>query len=318
MSSDAHLNDAVDHVHLHLGYMFSLIPTVILYYDYTLTLSREVEFFWPHENRVGWVSSLYFLNRYVAIFGYIPIVLRLIPGSNSLFHKQWLCKKMHRYIGYLGLVLQFLVAIPCATRVYALYNKNHYIFTGLIVLMITSIAVGIAAISTELEDLNHPVHHHVFHECNFDLGLTKEGGRFLSIAWSGIMLFDITVFVLTIYKATKVGYQVQLVQIVLRDGSLYFFVLFFVNLANILMLQVAPTMLKNFVTPIINVLSSTLVSRMMLRLRSDGDRHDCDSHVTEQTTVLTLSELSGELSRVPPSVSVHSGGYSKEENTMKA
>jgi hypothetical protein len=59
---------------------------VILYYDYTLTFSREVEFFWPRKNRVGWVSSIYFLNRYVAIFGYIPIVLRVIPGSDSLFH----------------------------------------------------------------------------------------------------------------------------------------------------------------------------------------------------------------------------------------
>jgi hypothetical protein len=90
-----------------LGYMFSLVPTgepatgsstskstlltqscaflVILYYDYTLTFSREVEFFWPHRNRIGWVSSIYFLNRYVAIFGYIPIVLRLTPGSDSLF-----------------------------------------------------------------------------------------------------------------------------------------------------------------------------------------------------------------------------------------
>jgi len=58
---------------------------VILYYDYALTFSREVEFFWPHENRVGWISSLFFLNRYVAIFGHIPIVLRLIPGSDSLF-----------------------------------------------------------------------------------------------------------------------------------------------------------------------------------------------------------------------------------------
>jgi hypothetical protein len=40
----------------------------------------------------------------------------------------------------------------------------------------------------------------------------------LSIAWSGIMLFDIIVFVLTIYKATKVGYKVPLIQIVIRDG----------------------------------------------------------------------------------------------------
>lgn len=57
---------------------------MILYYDYALTFSREVEFFWPYKNRVGWVSSLYFLNRYVAIFGYVPIVLSLIPGSDLL------------------------------------------------------------------------------------------------------------------------------------------------------------------------------------------------------------------------------------------
>jgi hypothetical protein len=82
-------------------------------------------------------------------------------------------------------------------------------------------------------------------------------------------------------------------------------------------------MLKNFVTPIINMfvaleyprftvadrcrglsLSSTLVSRMMLRLRSDGDRHSCDSRMTEQTTVLiTLSDLSGELDSIPPTPS---------------
>jgi hypothetical protein len=41
----------------------------------------------------------------------------------------------------------------------------------------------------------------------------------LSIAWSGIMLFDIIVFALTIYKATKVGYKVPLIQIVIRDGT---------------------------------------------------------------------------------------------------
>ena len=94
-------------------------------------------------------------------------------------------------------------------------------------------------------------------------------------------------------------------------------------------------MLKNYITPIINMfvalqypasplligvagrdlsLSSTLVSRMMLRLRSGGDRHNRGSRVTGQTTVVTLSDLSGELSSVPPSASVHFGGYGNEEN----
>ncbi|KAN0125330.1 hypothetical protein V8E53_015587 [Lactarius tabidus] len=50
---------------------------------------------------------------------------------------------------------------------------------------------------------------------------------------------------------------------------MYGFVLFFVNLANILMLQFAPTLLKNSATPLTNVLSVTLISRLLLRLRSD-------------------------------------------------
>ena len=58
---------------------------MILYYDYTLTFSREVESFWPHQNRVGFVSFIYFLNRYVAIFGHIPVVFRLIPGLELFF-----------------------------------------------------------------------------------------------------------------------------------------------------------------------------------------------------------------------------------------
>jgi hypothetical protein len=40
----------------------------------------------------------------------------------------------------------------------------------------------------------------------------------LSIAWSGILLFDIIVFGLTIHKASKVGYKIPLIQIVIRDG----------------------------------------------------------------------------------------------------
>lgn len=55
---------------------------------------------------------------------------------------------------------------------------------------------------------------------------------------------------------------------------------------------------------------------MMLRLRSDGKRNHRDSRVTEHTTVLTLSDLSGELASVPPTVSVvHCGGYGDGENS---
>jgi hypothetical protein len=41
----------------------------------------------------------------------------------------------------------------------------------------------------------------------------------LSFAWSGIMTYDIIVFVLTVYKATRIGYNVPLIQVLIRDGK---------------------------------------------------------------------------------------------------
>src|ERR1700761_6381707 len=58
----------------------------ILYYDYALTFSREVEHFWPNPYyrtvRTGWVSFVFLLNRYFAILGHIPIVIGLIPSKS--------------------------------------------------------------------------------------------------------------------------------------------------------------------------------------------------------------------------------------------
>lgn len=41
----------------------------------------------------------------------------------------------------------------------------------------------------------------------------------LSVAWGGIMTFDIIVFALTVYKTIKVGYKVLLIQVLIRDGT---------------------------------------------------------------------------------------------------
>jgi hypothetical protein len=41
----------------------------------------------------------------------------------------------------------------------------------------------------------------------------------LSVAWGGLLAFDVAVFVLTLRKATKVGYNTPLIQILVRDGE---------------------------------------------------------------------------------------------------
>ncbi|KAI9437696.1 hypothetical protein H4582DRAFT_2077286 [Lactarius indigo] len=297
--------------HLFLNYAFNTFPVAILYYDYALTLSREVEYFWPNPYRTGWVSFIFFLNRYAAIFGYIPIVMGLIPNTSCEPQNAW---KTHLYKAYFGMALQLLVSALCSMRVYALYNKNNRILLALATLAGASIIVGFIAIATEADDVVIRIPPPITPICHPSLGLSDEGSDFLSIAWGGLLAFDAAVFALTLYKAIKMGYNTPLIQIILRDGSLYFVTLFFVNLANILTMQFAPTLLKNSVNPLTSVVSTTLISRLMLRLRSDRiqrEHHSLGTMVTVDARFnSSLSELSGFWS--PTNTTAHSGAESFE------
>ncbi|KAI9455170.1 hypothetical protein BJY52DRAFT_1188534 [Lactarius psammicola] len=312
-----------------LSYIFNTAPVAILFYDYALTLSREVECFWPHPYRTGWVSSIFFLNRYFAIFGHIPIVIGLIPNKSCEPQNAW--QKRH-YKGYFGMALQLLVAVLCSMRVYALYNKNNWILLALAVLAVASIIIGFIAIATESGDVVIRVPPPLMPLCHLSLELSDEGGScesftsntrlillstlraVLSVAWGGLLAFDVAIFFLTLYKAMKVGYKTPLIRILIRDGSLYFVVLFLVNLVNILTLQFAPTLLKNSATPLTNVLSATLISRLMLRLRSNRIEIGHHSRGTVRTMDAHFNSSLSELSSpwFPTMIATHSAAESFE------
>jgi len=50
-----------------------MIEAVILYYDYFLTFSREVDRFW-HPGPHTWASIVFFANRYIALLGHVPFL----------------------------------------------------------------------------------------------------------------------------------------------------------------------------------------------------------------------------------------------------
>ena len=56
---------------------------VVLYWDYLLTLSDEIKFYWQGTQKklswtplkLSWTPFFFFLNRYLAIFGHIPVMV---------------------------------------------------------------------------------------------------------------------------------------------------------------------------------------------------------------------------------------------------
>ncbi|KAI0264597.1 hypothetical protein BC834DRAFT_970555 [Gloeopeniophorella convolvens] len=302
-------------VGLLVGFILSLVPVVILYYDYLISLSDEVEYFWlwrrnefdrgvstqplpgPHHRRVrrlprlrlDWISCLCLVNRYISVIGYIPVMKSyLVMGGLAVFE----------------LILQILVGVLCVVRTYSLYDEGHHATVGLAkkpwsermrhiidfrrpvsgrrIVLVLLCSIGsisvlggfvLMIVGKGLPEVQ--VVSPTFPGCN-DL-LSRQGARRVALAWSGALVLDTTVFFLTVFRAIQSRRdagpgasirEMAFLQVIVRNGTLYFAALFLVNLANILTLLLAPPLLKESVTTMTNVLSTTLISRVVLHTRA--------------------------------------------------
>ncbi|KAH8998024.1 hypothetical protein EDB92DRAFT_1317851 [Lactarius akahatsu] len=58
---------------------------LILYYDYFLTLSKEVGRFW-HPGPHAWASIIFFANRYIALLGHVPFLYIIYADPCKTVH----------------------------------------------------------------------------------------------------------------------------------------------------------------------------------------------------------------------------------------
>ncbi|KZV68341.1 hypothetical protein PENSPDRAFT_687316 [Peniophora sp. CONT] len=171
------------------------VPLVILIYEYAVTLEREVKLYWPPRHRVGWVSSVFLINRYLSLFGHIPILYSML-GHRSLPY----CTFLITYHSFYEIVLQLLVAALCMMRTYALYEKSRRILASLTAIAIAGIGVAVWSILTSSDD-GSPVLSSEPLLVGCTKLVTKTNARHLATAWSGVLVFDIVVFGLTVYLA---------------------------------------------------------------------------------------------------------------------
>jgi Family of unknown function (DUF6533) len=82
------------HVKDELGVFILACPFLaILYYEYALTLPREIQYLWPPHNKLGWFTITCLLNRYLAVLGHIPAVVSyFLSGSKTVRHYLETCR----------------------------------------------------------------------------------------------------------------------------------------------------------------------------------------------------------------------------------
>ncbi|KAL4073434.1 hypothetical protein J3A83DRAFT_4411168 [Scleroderma citrinum] len=250
--------------------------TLVLY-DYILTVSREIELFWRRPKR-SWAFVFFVANRYITILGQIIQVIYtfLSPTIRSYYTR---CDSLLLMIQVVMFVVQLIGGAIMTMRVYALYHNSRPVLIFLLALMFVASIIGCWAIFSNgftpsgLTVLSVPQLQSTGGVgCSSGAYLSSEQAVYMAAAWSGQLAFDVVVFLLTLVRSLRIRKEGSrsIVDILLRDGSLYFAVMCGANVVNIIVLLIATNSVKAVACTFVNVISSTLVSRLMLNLRDPG------------------------------------------------
>ncbi|KAJ3931243.1 MAG: hypothetical protein NXY57DRAFT_1008362 [Lentinula lateritia] len=239
---------------------------VLLYYDHLLTLDAEIRLIWKRSRNSS--RYLFLFNRYLAFFGNIAAAYPVYSSSLTLSS----CRYLVLYHRIFIALTQAIVTGILILRVYALYGCRRWFlvcFLGVLALGTATsiILVTVNGLSTSnLTSLSQGCRN-----------VSSNAGAKMAIGWEGILLLDTILFALTLWKGyhhrlpigtNRLG--VSLFAVVVRDGSIYFFIMASLNLVNIISFYTPGRLQGNF-SNFVGCISVTLMSRMMLDLHEAAE-----------------------------------------------
>ncbi|KAF4615904.1 hypothetical protein D9613_011367 [Agrocybe pediades] len=265
--------------HLQAGKYFQIAAYVMMIYDHMLTFPEEVERIW--KARFSGATVLFLINRYITPLQFLiiidafedpswtkaPLSARLdISGLNFLPAAaiDLLHSREHQPSVLLPTSHEYLDTIMIL-RVYALYGRNLYILAFLLVLWVVQIVLSSIGINTGFAVPLPPGL----------VGCIFSGSNPLFPAiWVTPLLTDTCIFILTMWRtrgyltSRSRTFRTPTLELFMRDGLMYFLVIFSANLLNMLLFFLAPQDLKAIGASFSQMLTATMISRLVLNLRS--------------------------------------------------
>ncbi|KAF7349433.1 hypothetical protein MSAN_01733200 [Mycena sanguinolenta] len=255
------LGPAEIQIQLNVHDYISLVAFTLLYYDFCLTIPREVSRYWG--TRLTWPTFLFYLNRYASISGTAPVIVEYFLDLAQ-------SKSAVTYHQVAAIIAQIVVGAMLVTRTYALYGQSPMVLVFM--LLVASGALGFGAWSLVYTKQLPTSPQNIYPLIGCGTNLSMHVAYRLGHAWMGMLVFDCMIFILTARKAcqnrqTSGERRGGLVPTLLRDGALYFFLMGMANSGNIISFMFAGPYLRGVGTTVTNVLSSILITRLMLNLR---------------------------------------------------
>ncbi|KAF8577150.1 hypothetical protein K439DRAFT_1622292 [Ramaria rubella] len=150
-------------------------------------------------------------------------------------------------------------------RVYALYLANRYVLIFLLSILFGQIIVSGWAVHFGIRVPQPP---------GFPGCVLTGSSNFFAALWAAPLVTDSCIFVLTLLRTLKYMRRhgrISTTQIILRDGTMYFFIVFSANLMNTLIYFLATEDLKAVGASFSQIITSIMISRLQLNLRRSNN-----------------------------------------------
>ncbi|TBU48529.1 hypothetical protein BD309DRAFT_884159 [Dichomitus squalens] len=256
---------------LRTTFYVGLASYTVLLYDHFLTLGDEVKYIWMKRKRSPLVW-LFFLNRYLTPLAFIGNLYAYF--SNTLDYDK--CKHFVRYEGATTVIGINIASLMMLLRVYAMYEKRKAIVA--FVALVLALELGTNAwLLTNGIAVHHTPHIKGYQACTMIFDTSKVKGVAASAsAWTPLV-FDTLVLGLTMYR-TYSGIRKPTVGrtmwILLKEGVMYYSVIFCVTLVLTLMIVFAPPGIQNLCAQMEYLLTVAMMSRITLHLKRAAHKQD--------------------------------------------
>jgi len=241
---------------------YLLASVVTLFFDYFLTFDLEVKSLWKRP--LTGPSVLFLLNRYYPLLVY-GVVL------TSVYDPFWDAKtcEAFKFFPFIAAHLsEAMLGIIVILRLFALYGRSYRVLSLLLLVYIVQLTLGGWASVTVVRATDLP------RGSGCIVTVPKEFINRFALLWGFAAIFDTLVFGLTTYRTLHLwtsGLKFRLTTLFLRDGVIYFAVMFSAKLLNFLLFWTAVT--ANLVTlnwAFNNVITVIMVNRLVLNLREEA------------------------------------------------
>jgi len=123
--------------------------------------------------------------------------------------------------------------------------------------------------------------------------------KIAGVYWATPLLGDTTIFFMTLRKSREYAMSISgtpLLEVFLRDGILYYIVILFTHMLNLLLFMLAPADIKPIGSSLSHSVTTVLVGRLVLNLRQQNTRRQHDGPLppmtgTEPRTTGTAANL---------------------------